>query len=253
VTGRLTGKVGVITGGASGIGAATARLMVAEGARVVVGDLDGERVEQLAVKLGGSAVIGQRADVRVESDVAGLIETAVSRFGRLDVLHNNAVAPLDEDTDTVGTPDEAWRAMFDVVVMAAVYGCRHAIPVMRASGGGSVVNMSSGAANSATGSKIAYGTMKGALETLSLYTANMYGVDGVRSNIVAPGFVLTEATRGIFDEAGIERFAAGAAAGRLCLPEDVAEVVVFLASDESRYVSGQVLGVNGGGTRSVAW
>jgi NAD(P)-dependent dehydrogenase (short-subunit alcohol dehydrogenase family) len=253
VTDRLAGKVGVITGGASGIGAATAQLMVAEGARVVIGDLDGDRAAHLAATLGGDAAVAQRTDVRVESDVAALIETAVNRFGRLDVLHNNAVAALDEDTNTVDTPDQAWRGMFDVVVMAAVYGCRHAIPVMRENGGGSVVNMSSGAANSATGSKIAYGTMKGALETFSLYTANMYGVDGIRSNVVAPGFVLTEATRQIFDEAGIERFAAGAAAGRLCVPEDVAEVVVFLASEESRYVSGQVLGVNGGGTRSVAW
>ena len=113
--------------------------------------------------------------------------------------------------------------------------------------------MSSGAARAATGSKIAYGTMKAALETLSLYTAATFGVGGIRSNVVAPGFVLTDGTRELFDEAGIERFAAGAAAGRLCRPEDVAEVVVFLGSDEACYVSGEVVRVNGGGSRVTAW
>jgi NAD(P)-dependent dehydrogenase (short-subunit alcohol dehydrogenase family) len=252
MTGRLDGKVAIVTGGASGIGAATATLMVAEGARVVIADLNHERAAALAGELGDAAV-AQHADVRHEADVAALVEAAVSRFGRLDVLHNNAVAALDADTDTIGTPDVAWQEMFEVVIMAAVHGCRHAIPVMQRSGSGSIVNMSSGAARAATGSKVAYGTMKGGLETLSLYTANAYGVHGIRSNIVAPGFVLTEATRQIFDDAGIERFASTAAAGRLCTPEDVAEVVVFLACDESRYVSGQVVSVNGGGSRSVAW
>jgi NAD(P)-dependent dehydrogenase (short-subunit alcohol dehydrogenase family) len=249
---RLEGKVAVVTGGASGIGAATVRLMVAEGARVVVGDLDVQRLQALVDDLGADAVV-LTADVRQETDIAAMIRTALERFGRLDVLHNNAVAALPEDTDVLTTPDTAWREMFDVVVMAAVYGYRHAVPAMQRGGGGSIVNMSSGAARAATGSKIAYGTMKAALETLSLYTAATFGVDGIRSNVVAPGFVLTDGTRGLFDEAGIERFASGAAAGRLCLPEDVAEVVVFLASDEARYVSGEVVHVNGGGSRVTAW
>jgi NAD(P)-dependent dehydrogenase (short-subunit alcohol dehydrogenase family) len=201
----------------------------------------------------GSSAVGLVGDVRAENAVASLVATALERFGRLDVLHNNAVAALPDDTDVATTPDEAWRRMFDVVVMAAVYGCRHAIPAMQRGGGGSIVNMSSGAAHAATGSKIAYGTMKAALETLSLYTAASFGVEGIRSNVVAPGFVLTDGTRELFDEAGIERFASGAAAGRLCVPEDVAEVVVFLASDEARYVSGEVLRVNGGGSRVTAW
>ena len=252
MSGRLSGKVAIVTGGANGIGAATATLMVAEGAQVVIGDVNDERAAALADRLGAAAV-SHHADVRKESDIAALVEAAIYRFGRLDVLHNNAVAALDDDTDTLNTPDATWQEMFEVVIMAAVHGCRHAIPVMRRTGGGSIVNMSSGAARAATGSKIAYGTMKGGLETLSLYTANLYGVEGIRSNIVAPGFVLTDGTREIFDAAGIERFASRSAAGRLCTPEDVAEVVVFLASDESRYVSGQVVSVNGGGSRSVAW
>ena len=130
---RLDGKVAVVTGGANGIGAATVRLMVAEGARVVAGDLDIERLQALADDLGAPVAV-LAADVRQENDIAKLIGTAVERFGRLDVLHNNAVAALPEDTDVVTTPDSAWRDMFDVVVMAAVHACRHAVPRCRAAG-----------------------------------------------------------------------------------------------------------------------
>jgi len=252
MTGRLEGKVAIVTGAASGIGAATARLMAAEGAKVVVADVDAEGVASVVESIGDAAV-AQQADVRNEAAVQALVDTAVSRFGRLDVLHNNAVFASPDDTDTIMTPDGVWRDMFDVVVMAAVYGCRHAIPAMVATGGGSVINTSSGAARRATGSKIAYGTAKAGLETMSRYTATMFGPQGIRSNVVAPGFVLTDGTRRIFDDAALQAFANMAAAGRTCVPEDVADVVVFLGSDAARYISGQVIPVNGGGTRAVAW
>ncbi len=252
MNGRLDGKVAIVTGGASGVGAATVQLMVAEGARVVIADLNLERAAVIADAVGESA-IAKRADIRSEADIASVVDTAVKRFGRLDILHNNAVAVLEADTDTIRTPEKAWQEMFEVVVMATVRGCRYAIPFMEQAGGGSIINMSSGAAREATGSKIAYGTMKGGLETLSLYTANTYGVNGIRSNVVAPGFVLTDATRELLDDADIERRVSTSAAGRLCTPEDVAEVVVFLASDEARYVSGQVMTVNGGGSRRMGW
>jgi NAD(P)-dependent dehydrogenase (short-subunit alcohol dehydrogenase family) len=169
------------------------------------------------------------------------------------VLHNNAVTAWAEDSDTVGTPNAVWQKTFEVVVMAAVYGCRHAIPAMQRTGGGSIVTMSSGAAHHATGSRIAYGTCKAAIETLSLYTASMYGAEGIRSNVVSPGFVLTPATRGLFDATQLETFERSAAAGRLATPEDVARVVAYLASDDAAYVSGQVVKVDGGGTRGLRW
>jgi NAD(P)-dependent dehydrogenase (short-subunit alcohol dehydrogenase family) len=252
MTGRLEGKVAIVTGAGRGIGAATARLMAAEGAKVVVADVDTEGAASVVEAIGDAAVARQ-ADVRDEAAVKALVDLAVNRFGRLDVMHNNAVFASPEDTDTVRTPDGVWRDMFDVVVMAAVYGCRHAIPAMVVSGGGSIINTSSGAARNATGSKIAYGTAKAGLETMSLYTASMFGPQGIRSNVVAPGFVLTEGTREIFDDAQLEAFGDTAAAGRPCLPEDVADVVVFLGSDAARYVSGQVIPVNGGGRRALAW
>ncbi len=250
--GPLAGRVAIVTGAARGIGAATGRLLVAQGARVVLADVDGLGVERVAAEL-GEAAVARDADVTDEDAVAGLVTTALDAFGRLDVLHNNAVTQFPLDTDTVGTPDEAWRGAFDMVVMAAVYGCRHAIPAMIETGGGSIVSTSSGAAVNPTGSHVAYGTAKAALETLSAYTAANYGTRGIRSNVVAPGFVLTEGVRAIFDDAAVARFAEGAAAGRVCTPEDVAEVVAFLASDAARYVSGQVVRVTGGGARPLVW
>lgn len=252
MTGPLAGKVAVVTGAARGIGAATARVLVAQGARVVVSDVDGAGAERVAAELGDAAV-ARAADVTDESAVAALVATAVDAFGRLDVLHNNAVRQDPRDTDTVGTPDDAWRGAFDVVVMAAVYGCRHAIPAMLETGGGSIVSTSSGAAHNPTGSHVAYGVAKAALETLSAYTAANYGTRGIRSNVVAPGFVLTEGVREVFDDEAVARFGAGAAAGRVCTPEDVANVVAFLASDAAGYVSGQVVRVTGGGARPLVW
>jgi NAD(P)-dependent dehydrogenase (short-subunit alcohol dehydrogenase family) len=124
---------------------------------------------------------------------------------------------------------------------------------MQRGGGGSIVNTSSGAARVPTGSRIAYASTKSALETLSAYTASIHGVDGIRSNVVAPGFVLTPGTRALMAPEQVEGIAAGSAAGRLATPDDIAAVVCFLASDEAAYVSGQVVPVNGGGIRGMRW
>ncbi|MBY0400780.1 SDR family oxidoreductase [Myxococcota bacterium] len=252
MSGRLKDKVAIVTGAAGGIGSATARLFVAEGASVVLADLDGSGAKRVAETLGVAAVAAA-ADVTRESDVEGLVALAFARFGRLDVLHNNAVTAYPDDADTVGTPNAVWQQTFEVVVMAAVYGCRHAIPAMLRTGGGSIVTMSSGAAHHPTGSRIAYGTCKAAIETLSAYTASMYGAQGIRSNVVSPGFVLTPATRALFDEAQLAAFASTAAAGRVATAEDVAQVVAYLASDDAAYVSGQVVKVDGGGARGLKW
>ena len=247
---NLAGKVAIVTGAAGGIGSATARLFAAEGAAVVLADLDADGVKRVAASIGGVAL---STDVTDEAAVKALVDTALARFGRLDILHNNAVTAYAADTDTVGTSNEIWQKTFEVVVMAAVYGCRHAIPAMLATGGGSIITMSSGAAHSPTGSRIAYGTCKAAIETLSAYTAAMYGAQGIRSNVVSPGFVLTTGTRALFTDEQLAAFASTAAAGRVAVAEDVAQVVAYLASDASAYVSGQVVTVNGGGARGMRW
>lgn len=252
MTKRLTGKVAVVTGAASGIGAATARRLVADGAQVVLADLDAEGLGRIESEL-GSRVVARTGDVSTEDFVKEIVETAAERYGRLDILHNNAATTFPGDLDVATTADAVWKKTFDLIVMAAVWSCRHGIPIMRETGGGSIINTSSGAGRTATASRVAYGTAKGALETLTIYTATVYGPEGIRCNAVTPGFVLTEATRQLFDDDGIAQFGNTAAAGRLCLPEDVADVVAFLASDDARYVSGQSLVVNGGGSRGFSW
>jgi NAD(P)-dependent dehydrogenase (short-subunit alcohol dehydrogenase family) len=247
--GRVEGKVAVVTGAASGIGKATARAIVAEGGSVVLGDIDEGAVHRVADEIGdrARAVV---ADVSNEIAVKSLVDTAVSVFGRLDILHNNAVNSTREDSDVEATPDHAWRSMFEIIVLAAVYGIRHAIPAMRANGGGSIITTSSGAARIPAG-RIAYGSMKAAVETMSLYTAATFGVEGIRSNVIAPGLVLSEGVKAEMTGEQIAAFVPLVAAGRLCTAEEVADVVVFLGSDASAYVSGQVIAVNGGGRRSA--
>jgi NAD(P)-dependent dehydrogenase (short-subunit alcohol dehydrogenase family) len=251
--GALDGKVAIVTGAAGAIGSATVAAMVAAGARVVAADRNTERLAALAAAHDAASVVTTVVDVRDEDAVRAMVGLAVDRFGRLDVLHDNAANASAGDTDVVGTPDEVWLDTYQLIVMGAVYACRHAIPVMAANGGGAIVHTSSGAARNATGSRIAYGTSKAALESLSMYLATIHGPQGIRSNIVAPGFVLTDGTRALFDDAALDGFAARATAGRVCRPEDVADVVVFLASDAARYVSGQVVPVNGGGARALSW
>jgi NAD(P)-dependent dehydrogenase (short-subunit alcohol dehydrogenase family) len=249
---RLAGRVAIVTGAGGGIGGATARLMVAEGARVVLADRIPASLTAIAADLGNAAV-AQVADVSNEGDVAGLVELACERFGRLDVLHNNAAITHLDDLDGVAATDKAWQKTFEVVVMAAVWGCRHAIPVMAETGGGSIVNMSSLAASNATGSHVAYGSCKGAIESFTKYIAAMHAPDGIRCNAVAPGFVLTPGIEALFEEASRDAVTERSALGRMCMPGEIAEVVVFLASDAASYLSGEVIAVNGGGQRVSAW
>jgi NAD(P)-dependent dehydrogenase (short-subunit alcohol dehydrogenase family) len=246
---RLRGKVAVITGSASGIGAETARRMAAEGARVVLGDVNDAGLETVAKETGGIAL---HTDVTVEAEVRALVGTALAEHGRIDVLHNNAVMSISADSDVVATTDHAWHKTFDVVIMAAAYACRVAIPAMVEQGGGSIINTSSLAARNASG-RVAYASCKAALETFTLYTAGMFGPQGIRCNAVAPGAVRTEGMEKIFSEEQFQRFGAGIALGRMGLPRDIADAVVFLASDESAYISGQVIALNGGGPPAQRW
>lgn len=250
----LEGKVAIVTGAARGIGAATSRILAREGAKVVLGDVNIEGIEAIAGELGPAAV-ACHADVTRERDIERLVSRALDSFGRLDILHNNAVTLVPDDLDVISATDGAWQQTFEFVVMAAVWGARHAIPAMLAGGdGGSIISTSSAASHKASATKAAYGSCKAALETFSLYVGSQYGDKGIRSNVVRPGLVLTEGIREVLNEEILQKLADTAIPGRVCGPEDVGEVVAFLASPAAGYVNCQVVDVNGGGVKpATSW
>ncbi len=247
--GQLDGKVVLVSGGASDIGRATVRLVAAEGAAVAVGDvaLDGARAVAEEVAAAGGRAVGVRCDVREEESVAAFVDLATGRFGGIDCVdHNAAWSHPRLDTDAVGVDLGVWERAIEITTRGALLLARHAIPAMGARGGGSIVTISSGTSTIGESTRVAYGVAKAALNQLTRHLATRYGVDGIRANAIAPGFVLT-ATAAANVPANIQDRLAGAnPLRRLGTPEDIARVVVFLCSDASSYVNGQVIHVDGG-------
>jgi NAD(P)-dependent dehydrogenase (short-subunit alcohol dehydrogenase family) len=245
--GRLDGKVGIVTGAGGGVGEATARLMAAEGASVVVADINAAAAERVAGDL--THAVAAVVDVTDESSVARMVDAAVQSFGGLDVLHNNATDSRTNATDTdILTLD---MALFDRIVAVnlkgVMMGCKHAIPRMLERGGGSIVNTASIEGFVGRGVRAAYGAAKAGVVLLAKTVAAQYGSQGIRCNVVAPGLVLTPAVEGLTDA---ELVAAQRIypMPRLCRPDDVAKAVVFLASDDASFVNGATLMVDGGAT-----
>ena len=250
--GRVSDKVAMVTGGAGGIGAATVRTLAREGASVVVVDIDETKATEVAkgVVDGGGVAIGIRADLSIESDVSAAVAAAVDRFGRLDVLHNNAALTdsdfLTRDTLVTEMTEEVWERTMDVNLRSQMLTCKHAIPEMVKHDGGSIINMSSGASLSGDRTRTAYGVSKAGVNTLTKYVATGHGKQGVRVNTIVPGLILTDAVRAHLTEemlAGLGRATLTPYVGQ---PEDVADLVLFLASDESRYITGQMIAIDGG-------
>jgi NAD(P)-dependent dehydrogenase (short-subunit alcohol dehydrogenase family) len=246
--GRLEGKVAIVTGAGSGIGAATARLMSREGASVVVADIDGSAAERVAGEL-DSAVVAE-VDVSDEASVVRMVATAVESFGRLDVLHNNAsdASTAAADTDIVTLDMAIFDRLVAVNLKGVVMGCKHAIPHMLAGGGGSIVNTASVEGVVGRRVRAAYGASKAGVVLLTKSVASQYGPRGIRCNAVAPGLVLTPALEHHYTPEQIEASLAIYPMPRLCAPEDVAHAVLFLASDEAAFVNGTTLMVDGGAT-----
>jgi NAD(P)-dependent dehydrogenase (short-subunit alcohol dehydrogenase family) len=249
--GRLDGKVAIVTGGASGFGRATVLRFAREGARVVVVDLD---------EPGGAAVVDELGDAArlVVGDVSalGTAEAAVAvardELGGLDVLVNNAGIVQGDDRDTWDTTEEKWDTVLQVNLRSVFVCSKAAIPVMLERGGGSIVNVASIAASVCTGGA-AYAASKGAIVSYTRHTARELARRGVRMNAVSPGFMRTPMTTGErdgLDEAAQEERVAGFASHlpmkRMGAMDDIADAILFLASDEASYITGQEVIVDGG-------
>ena len=247
---RLENKVALISGGARGMGAAEARLFASEGAKVVIGDVleeEGRQTEAQINESGGECLF-IRLDVTSESTWQNVVAATVARFGKLDILVNNAgISGLPGTVEETTT--EIWDTVMDINAKGVFLGTKAAIPEMRKVGGGSIINISSIWGIVGSGGSSAYHASKGAVRLLTKSTAIQYAGEGIRANSVHPGPIatpMTEASRADSDRN--QWFLANTPLGRWGEPEDVAYGVLFLASDESSFMTGSELVIDGGWT-----
>ena len=262
-TTRLEGKVAIVTGAASGIGAATARRLAAEGARVLLTDIQDEVGSDLASDIGNGATF-QHCNVVNEADVAAAVQTAVDTWGRLDIVHNNAgfggvSGPIESTTA------EGWASTLDVLLTSVFFGTKHATPAMRDSGGGSIINTASVCGLRAGIGSHAYTVAKHGVVGLTRSTALELAEYNIRVNAVCPGYIATGLSAGRsrseIDEAEMaERLekargwgSDAQAMNRMGEPEDIAAAVAWLASDDSEWVTGTEQVVDGGLLNGRAW
>ena len=255
--GEMDGKVAVVTGGASGIGEAAVRLFIKEGARVVIANMQQERGKALANELGNMATFVQ-VEVRQEQQVKSAIDTAVEDWGRLDCIFNNAgfggvLGPVED------IPVDEFDMSFDVLVRGVFLGMKHAIPIMKKQGSGSIINTGSIAAVTAGRGPLIYSVCKAAVVQLSKVTAMSLGANSIRVNAICPGYIATPLstnTVGRPDEKIEERIQGmeyQQPIPRVGRPEDIANMALYLASDRSSFITGQAIVVDGGAATGVSW
>jgi NAD(P)-dependent dehydrogenase (short-subunit alcohol dehydrogenase family) len=244
---RLEGKVALITGAGTGIGRATARLFAREGAKVVIAEIDSQAGDETAHEIAGSGgdAIAIRTDVTEPDSMQLAIDTAIGQFGALHVLHNNAGGSTQRDSDVTAAPlEEFWRAI-KLDLFGTFLGCRFGIPVMQRSGGGSVINMSSNVALMGVPGRDCYTAAKGAVTAITRSMAVEFA-PSVRVNAIAPSVTMTgRVAKLVAGNAALDKMAKSHLLG-LIEPEDIAAMALFLASDESRKVTGQIYPVDSG-------
>src|SRR5699024_8730789 len=247
--GRLEGKVALITGGASGIGLSTAKHMAKEGAKVVIGDFNEEGAKQAANEIiaDGGEASGIFLDASVQESIKDAIDYTVNKYNSLTILYNNVgLTNLQKDLDVVNIDLDEWDRLMNVNLKSVVVGTNYAIPHMKAAGDGSIINTASMAAFASDSIRSAYGASKAAVVHLTKYIATQYGKDNIRCNGVAPGLILTPAAERNMSADVLEIFKKFNALPYNGEPDDIGYTVLFSASDESKYITGQTIQVEGG-------
>jgi NAD(P)-dependent dehydrogenase (short-subunit alcohol dehydrogenase family) len=245
---ELAGTISLVTGAAGGIGSATVGTLLDLGSTVVAADLPGSDFGALKVLDGAERLHTHEVDISSEDSVVALLQAVKSAHGRLDILDNNAglTTKTAQDFDVVNMDVEVWDEIQAVNVRGTMLMCKHAVPLMIESGGGSIINISSDQGLSGDFMTVAYGTSKGGINALTRFVAAAYGKNGIRCNTVAPGLIASETMLATFPDPVRQIFVDACLVQRLGDPADVAELVAFLASKRSSYITGQLIQVDGG-------
>ena len=248
----LADRVAIVTGGARGIGAAVVQRLASDGASVVVADIDREMAEAVAagVRDSGGDATAIAVDLAEEASIITLVAATVERYGAIDVLDNNAAltdaSVLASDAGVTTIDAETWDRTFAVNLRSQFLMAKHVVPHMEQRGGGSIVNMSSGAALRGDLTRTAYSASKAGIESLTRSIATQYGRAGVRANTIVPGLALTEAARAGIPADLLAQYTSRSLTPYVGMPSDVADLVAYLASTESRYITGQTIVIDGG-------
>ncbi|MGN7358206.1 SDR family NAD(P)-dependent oxidoreductase [Paenibacillus sp. SAF-054] len=245
--GRVSGKVAIVTGAAGGMGKADALLLAQEGAKVVVTDIQEDKVNEVVAEINnnGGEAIGFRHNVTSEDEWQHIVDETVKKWGKIDVLVNNAGISLAKKL--VETTLQDWDKVMAINLTGGFFGLKHVIPVMQKNGGGSIVNISSIAGLTGSNGAGPYTASKGAVRMLTKAVAIDYGKDNIRCNSIHPGYIETPMTKDLLSDDNMTKwFLSNTPLPRLGKAEDIAKGVLFLASDESSFINGAELAIDGG-------
>ncbi|MEZ7170450.1 SDR family NAD(P)-dependent oxidoreductase [Sporosarcina sp. OR05] len=247
--GRVQDKVALVTGGASGIGLSASNLLAKEGAKVVISDFNVEGAEQAAeaLRTQGYEACAVFLDAGNEQSIIDAINFTVEKYGTITVLYNNVgLTNLQKDLDVLNIDLDEWDRLMDVNAKSVLIGSRYAIPHMQKAGGGSIINTTSMAGFAGDVVRTAYGASKAAVANMTKYIAAQYGKDNIRCNAVAPGLIMTPAAERNMPQEVQDIFAKFNALPYHGEADDIGYTVLFLASDESKFITGQTIQVEGG-------
>lgn len=249
---NLTGKVAIVTGSASGIGRTTATTLASAGAAVVIADLNIAGAQDTADRIvfAGGRAIAVQVDISDEAQVAAMVQSAVSEFGRVDIVHANAALTSPEvilnDGGVADIDPTTFARVLGINVVGSALTAKHGAAQMARDGGGVIVFTTSQESMLGERVRTMYSASKAAIESIMRDTATQYGMDGVRAVSVSPGVIITEGARAAVPEDQIARLLRHNLISRVGVPEDVANVVAFLASDDAAYITGISIAVDGG-------